>query len=178
MATISEGQAVPPPPPAAQPPVEPMKRPLGLSIISILWLLGGLVNLYIGLNTVIADIGVLPYLSYPAMPPWFQFGVPAEIAIFSVGLIIVPIQLATIYGLWAGKSWSYKPALAIPILNAAIGFADAALIYSAPASLELASSPVVLGTLIGTVVGGILWVIIYWSYLRRPHVKAYLKIKK
>ena len=158
---------VPPPPPAAR-----AKRPLGLTLIAIFWLLAGLWNIYAGLSTISLDLEVVPYLDNPALDPWFQLGIPAEMAIAALAIILGAVQLIVIYGLWTGKPWSYKPALTIPILIAASWWATLALYLSAPPSLGIfAPNDLVYAT------SSLLWVGVFWWYLRRRHVKDYLRVK-
>lgn len=151
--------------------IEARKRPTGLTVIAILWFLGGIYNLYMSSQYISDDLEALPHLSDPGVAEWFKFGVPAELAInllvFALGLI----QLFTIIGLWTGKSWSYKLALAIPVLAAVSWILMAGLYMSAPIELEIRES-------INWVAVGasIFWAIIYWSYLRQPHVKEYLGV--
>ena len=165
----TEGGSVPP----TVPPVK--RRPLALTVISILWLIGALINILGGLNTVSIDVSVLSYLSNPIVPQWFQFGVPAELAITSIIVVLGILQLITIYGLWTGRPWSYLPALAIPIISVIVTFSLIALYASAPASLGLLTAS---GVFIGEAFGSIIWAALYWHYIRRPDVKEYLGVKK
>jgi hypothetical protein len=148
-----------------------LTRPAGLTIIAILWFLGGIVNLYVSSTTISGDLEVLPLLSDPMVPEWFKFGVPAEIGInlfaFSFGII----QMFTIVGLWTGKSWSYKMALTIPVLAAVSWIAWGALFMSAPIELGFRES-----TKWVPIGASIFWAIIILSYLRKPHVKEYLSV--
>jgi len=149
------------------------KRPTGLTIIAILWFLGGIYNLYTSSQTVISDFKALPLLSNPLMPSWFKFGLPAELAISILVFALGLVQMFTIYGLWTGKSWSYKLALAIPILIAISWISIAGLYMSAPVQYGL-------GGYINWIATGasIFWAIIYWNYLRKPHVKEYLGVQR
>jgi hypothetical protein len=56
--------------------------------------------------------------------------------VFTLGLL----HLFAIYGLWMGKSWSYKAALAMPILGAVSWISMALLYMSAPAELGVDAS--------------------------------------
>jgi hypothetical protein len=151
--------------------IKKRKRPLGLTIITIVWLLGGLYNIYQSYQTIIMGIEVLPYYSDPALPEWFRFGLPAELASAIIVFVLGFIQLITIYGLWTGKSWSYKPALVVPILNAFTWIFVAAIYLSAPIEFGFREAINYFG-----VGGSIFWVIVYWSYLRQLHVKEYLGV--
>lgn len=151
--------------------IEARKRPTGLTIIAILWFLGGIYNLYMSSQVISDDLEVLPHLSDPWVAEWFKFGVPAELAISLLVFALGLIQLFTIIGLWTGKSWSYKLALAIPVLAVVSWISMAALYMSAPIELEIRESINWFAVLFS-----IFWMIIYWSYLRQPHVKEYLGV--
>jgi len=101
----------PPPPPPAQDKMEARKRPKGLTILSILWSLGCVYNLYTGFNAIRIDLDALPILSNPSLPEWLRFGIPAELSIGIIVTVFGIIQMFTIYGWWTGKPWSYKTAL-------------------------------------------------------------------
>lgn len=151
--------------------VERPKRPLGLTVIAIVWLLGGLYNLYASLQTIGTDLGLLPFLSLPTVPEWFRFGVPAELAISFLVTAVGLVQLFTIYGLWTGKSWSYKLALAIPLLAVVLWISQVGLYASAPVEYGLSTA-----LPWGGLVGSLIFTGIYWGYLRQSHVKEYLGI--
>jgi len=151
------------------PPSEARKRPRGLTIIAILWFIGGIYNLYISSQTISADLEALSYLS--RLPTWFRFGVPAELAINLLAFALGLIQMFTIYGLWTGKPWSYRLALAVPILAFVSVILEALLYLSAPIQYGL------IDDINWAVVGGsIIGMGIYLSYLRQPHVKEYLGV--
>jgi len=153
------------------PSVEARKRPTGLTIIAILWFLGGIYNLYMSSQVISDDLEVLPHLSESWVAEWFKFGVPAELAINLLVCALGIIQMFTIIGLWTGKSWSYKLALAIPVLAVVSWISMAGLYISAPIELGIRES--INWVPIGA---SIIWMIIYWSYLRKPHVKEYLRV--
>jgi hypothetical protein len=119
-------------------------------------------------------LGVAPQLANSPIDSWFGFGVSIEIALFSVMLIFGIIELIAAIGLWTGKKFSYYLSLAVPI--------GAILFNLALLSLFTAASPTVNSdTMTSSYVGvgvGILWRIIFCWYLRKDHVKAYLKIQK
>ncbi|QQG48412.1 MAG: hypothetical protein HY247_06625 [archaeon] len=128
-------------------------------------------NIYTSATTINTDLRVLPMLSGSTVDPWFQFGVPAELAISIALLIAGLLQLLTVSGLWFGRKYSYYMALILPVVILAVNLTYALLTYSAPESLGLRDS-----TQWSYVVSGVFWVAIYWNYLRKPRVKAYLKV--
>lgn len=148
-----------------------VKRPRGLTVIAILWLLGGIANLYLSSQNIILGLEALSYLFL--LPEWFQLGIPVELA-FSIGIFALGlIQLVTIFGLWTGKSWSCKLALAIPLLNAISWILTVGLYLSAPIEFGFRES-----INWAPAVSSLFWIFLYWSYLRQPHVKEYLKVKR
>lgn len=152
--------------------VERLKRPLGLTVISILWLLGGIFNLYTSSQVIGTDLEALPFLSFPTVPEWVRFALPIDLAIGVLSFFLGLVQLFTIYGLWTGKSWSYKLALAIPILIVFTWISAVGLYASAPAEYGLLTS-VEWGGLLASV----FYASVYWVYLRKRHVKEYLGIR-
>jgi len=173
-ASTDTGIPPPPPPPLPPPPTqETRKRPKGLTILSIFWSLGCVYNIYAGLNMIRIDLGALPMLSNPSLPQWFRFGIPAElfigILIFTFGII----QMFTIYGWWTGKSWSYKTALFLLSINPFISISAALLYMSAPIEYGFAKSIYMYWSSFGA---SILAFIVYYWYLRKPHVREYLSV--
>jgi len=150
----------------------PKNRPTGIVIIAALWTLVSIYNIYQGLNIIIVDLGFLPYMSEPNMPEWVSFGLPAEIMI---GFFVVAfgfLTLFVVYGLFTARSWSYDFALAIPICITVLNIATMGLYLSAPLELELREAG--LGV-VPFIVANMVWLVIVWGYLTRPHVKQYLK---
>jgi len=159
--------------PSVEERVERPKRPLGLTVIAVLWLLGGIYNLFMSSQTIGSDLQVLPLLSRPTVPEWFKFGVPVELAINLVGFALGLVQLFTIYGLWTGKSWSYRLALAVPLLAVVLLASQVGLYESAPVELDLLKA-----ALWVSLVTGIAFAVVYWNYLRQGHVKKYLGVRR
>ena len=152
------------------PPPRP-KRPGLLSALLFFWTLGGLYNIGVGLNTVNTDYGTLSYLCDPSVPQWFQFGVPAELALSFVVFLLGLGQLVSVYGIFRKKSWTYKLVLFLPILGVIVASSLAWLYASAPSSLGLFSSQQVI--LAGY---NIVWLILIWWYARRPNVREFLNV--
>ncbi len=150
-----------------------LRRPQGLTLIAILWLIFGLVNIYLSFQTISGDLEVLPLLSDPSVPSWFSFGIPAELALAILVLCVGLFQIITVPGLWTGKPYSYKLALIVPILLVIFNASAVGVYASAPAELNLEWGP---GTYLVSVFIGMFWVVVYWKYLCQPHVKAFLRI--
>ena len=150
------------------------KRPYGLTIIAILWSIFGLYNIYSAYQTLSSDIEGLAYLSGYGLHPWFSIAIPAELALSIISICLGLLQMITVFGLWMGKKYSYTLALAIPIAFVIINLSFLGLYLSAPSEVDLDFNVSILGGLVG---GGIVWTLIYWQYLRKPHVKAYLGIE-
>lgn len=116
------------------------KRPAGLAIITVLWLLGGIFTIYVVTQAVSADLETLSMLSgslAQILPECYKFGVEAELGINIIATAGAIVQLVTIYGLWTGKPWSYKLAPTVPILIVSSHTLSAALYLSAPPELGL-----------------------------------------
>jgi len=149
------------------------RRPDGLTIIAILWFISGLINIYMSFQTISLDLELYSYLNYSIIHPWFNFGIIAEMIIAIFIIILGIIQLITVFGLWTGKPYSYRLTLIVPIFLLIVNLSSAVLYASAPAELGLGGST---GFAIAVSVSNIIWLVIVWDYLGKPHVKAYLGI--
>jgi hypothetical protein len=157
------------------------RRPTGLTIISILWLIVGIYNILNSANRFNSDIGAYPLLSTPtsnlnstqiATLNWLQAGLPIDTALAALGFGLALGQIFVVYGLWTGKWWSYKGALAFVTLLTLDNVSTAALYYSAPALLGLTDP-----TYAAQAAGSIIFLFVYWGYLTRSHVKRYLHVQ-
>ncbi len=157
-------------PPSASPAT--IKRPLGLTLIGIVWSLTGIYNLYVSTTNINGDLNAIQYLSDPHIDQWYKLGIPADIVLNATLFVFTVFQFVAIIGLWTKRRWSYTLALLMPVLIASINASSIALYYSAPASLGLTS-----GAPIGGTVAGFFWIYVYWVYLRRPHVREYLQVQ-
>ncbi|MDD1776116.1 MAG: hypothetical protein LUP94_02050 [Candidatus Methanomethylicus sp.] len=118
-------------------------RPTGISILAILFGLGGLLWLFLGALITIGG-GLLTFAT------GFLGG-----AVLFVGLIIVAIGLIDLYiayGLYAGNGWAYSVAFFLTIISLIFGL---------------------LSLLTGVGLVRLLIDIIIIYYLTRPYVKAY-----
>lgn len=149
------------------------KRSGGLMLIALLWLFYGVVNVYFSCRGIIADVGVLPYLSYPSMPEWSKLGVPAELALSVFRLCLGLLQIVTFLGLWTGKRYSYKLALPVAMLLVINSLAITGLYLSAPAQLDLSYY---IGFSLIFLAIDIAWAIVYWRYLRKQDVKTFFGV--
>ncbi len=149
------------------------KRPDGITAISIVWFLFGLYNIYSAYQTASVDVDSLKYLNGYGLSEWFNFGIPAELALSLTIIVFGLVQLVTVFGLLKGKKYSYKFALVLPIAILIINIASLGLYLSAPSEIGLSVNYGMLGGLIG---GGVFWTVIIWQYLRKPHVKSFLGI--
>ncbi len=148
-------------------------RPTGVRIIVALWVLGVAFNLSFSISTLRIGLGLLPSLADASVAEWFKLGVPAEMAISSLIFTLTLIQIGTIFGLWAGRKWSYRLALTLPILFIITSGSSAGLYSLAPVELgllELAD--------IANVIFAVFFLTIHWSYLRKPHVREYLGVQR
>ena len=137
-----------------------MARPLGVTIIGILMVIGGIVMIFAGIAAVLAG-SLLPLAmqtgSLPEGIPTAMFGGAAVgIGAFMLALGIAALVIA--YGLFKGKGWAWTAAVVLSIIGIAL------------AVLQIATS-LIFGDPSGIISLAINGVILY--YLYRPHVKAY-----
>ena len=176
--------AAPPeaPQPATSVQIPVSRRPTGLTLLSILWVVFGFYNLYIGLVSLVSDINALPLLSTPqstlnstqvAILNWLQYGLPADTVIQGLVTLVGVLQIVMAIGFMTARRWSYRGAL-IPIVLVPISWAAQAVLYStAPSVLGLFSSSLASGA-----VGSLLWIYFYLAYLKKPYVKEYLGVSE
>lgn len=145
------------------------KRPDGIIYLCIMWGIFSVFNIYQSLNGIIGGLGFLPDLSDPSTPEWIKFGLPAEIMLNFFLLAFGFLTLIVAYGLWTARSWSYRSALATPVLITILNIVSLGLYASAPPELEFevfSIIPFIVMNLIALV-----WV---WGYLTRPDTRQYL----
>jgi ribosomal protein L40E len=152
---------------------EKLPRSSGLSLIAVFWFIFGLINVYLAFQTISLDLEVLPYISDSGVHSWFSFGVPTELVLAILVLSLGLLQIVTVPGLWTGKPYSYKLALIVPIVLVIANVSSFGLYASAPAELDLGLN---VTTILFPLVMSIVWVVIYWQYLGKPHVKAFLGV--
>jgi MFS superfamily sulfate permease-like transporter len=153
--------------PVQVPPV--LKRPTGITIICVLWFFGGLINFFGGLSSLGDDLNALSMLgSFPSeVSFWASWAIPLETMLVAATVIMGLLQFGTIYGLWNGKRWSHKYAVALPAGFLLVNWAETLLLMTAPASLG--AWPDFTTVIFGTVIAAIVI-----SYLKKEHVKKYL----
>lgn len=151
------------------------KRPTGITVICILWFLGGFYNFFIGLIgfgdglSVMMELSRGNYISNQATTAWASWAVPIEAALMLIVVVLGIMQFVTIYGLWNRRSWSYKYGLAIPIVAIITNWSEMFLLLTAPISLGIIANPIM--PIISLISG-----IIYIAYLRQAHVKEWLRV--
>jgi len=148
-------------------------RPAGLSLIAAFWFIYGLVNVCLSFQTISADLEVLPLLSNAS--GWFSFGVPAELVLAILVLCLGLLQLIAVPGLWIGKPYSYRLSLIVPALLLVSNVCSVGLYASAPVELDLGFDAVINLFPLFT---NIVWVVVFWQYLRRSYVKTFFGITK
>lgn len=152
-----------------------LKRPAGITIMSILWFIGGLYNTLVGLSILASDIDTMSLLvqgyqfSDQAANTYVSWAIPLEALISLVVIMLGLTQFFTIYGFLRGRSWSYSLGIAIPIVAIITSWLHMFLQLSAPQSMDISVSFLLpLASLVGA--------IIYITYLRRAHVKKWLRV--
>jgi hypothetical protein len=150
-------------------------RPKGIIIISILWVLGGLYNIYTGTTNFFIDTSLMAEVSSynQRVQDWLSIALPIDIVIVVVFVGLGIMQIVTITGLLRGKRWSYYAGISIPVIAFTGLVIQTTLGMFAPLSFEenVATVPIFL------LAGSLLGLFIYTGYLRLPHVKAWLKVK-
>lgn len=163
---------------------EASKRPNGIIIIAVLWVLTSLIIINQGVQTLIIDFGALPHLSTLFDPSssdwvdystrereWINFGMPAE-TVLSFSIIALSIlTVFTAYGLFVAKSWSYKLAFAIPPLTAIVSGVMATLYVTAPAELMFEGE---ISLFFSLTVINLFWIVAISVYLRKASVRQYV----
>lgn len=149
------------------------KRPIGVTIIAILIIIGGIVLLIGGLSLV--GLGALLSMSSTEI---VQTGTNstdvAEIAALGMipvvlGIIMLILGIAYLivsYGLLKGKGWAWAITIIVTIIGLIMQIISAIVIGSITSSVVTGLT----SHIIGIIVSGI---IIY--YMFRPHVKAFFK---
>lgn len=154
---------------------EKNKRPIGLTIIAILWLISGIIHIYLASEIVRGDLEALEYLSLSWIPEWewFSFVVPTELTLSIIVLCLAVLQILTVPGLLAGKKYSHRLALATPVAFVIVNLALLGLYLSAPSGIDLGNSLIYPAV---SVAVNVLWVLVYWKYLAKPDLKTYLGV--
>jgi hypothetical protein len=130
----------------------PKSRPLGVTIIAILNIIGGVIMLIFGIGLVILG-AVLPTLPPSVFNQSLFGGVGIAFGAVLVALAIVSFIVA--YGLLKGRGWAWTVTLILSIIS---------IVWNAITIATAAN----FGGIISIIISA---VIIY--YLYRPHVKAY-----
>ena len=159
-----------------------LQRPLGLTIIAILFVIGGIFNIYGSFLTISEIVQVLPFLSSPYydIHEWFKFAVRGELVLSVCGLCLGFLQIAIVPGLWVGKPYSHKLTLAFTIAFVIVKISMVMLSASAPAELlaqaELNGGYELVSAVLSACIS-MFWLIVYWTYFNKPHVKAFLRVE-
>ncbi len=155
-----------------------VERPLGVSILAILYFIGGVLSLVQGLFVLAGGAALLIGKAFSPLALGSNITVAGLIAV-----IIAIVDLALGYGLWTGKEWARiiiiifcilgilasLVLIALGALSFTGGFAIARMIPVLVFVKIFAALPLVMGLI--TLVIDVL--IVY--YLTRPHVKAFFK---
>ena len=149
------------------------KRSDGLTAIAILWFIGALLNVLNSFLVLSQGVAALPYLSNSGLHEWFSFGVPVEIVLSGIVLALGLVQMVAVFGLWTGKKYSYKLALTVAVFLVVLSVCFVVLYSTAPAELGLISS---VGSSVFGLAVGLVFLVVIWWYLRKPHVKAFLGV--
>jgi lysylphosphatidylglycerol synthetase-like protein (DUF2156 family) len=139
-------------------------RPIGVTIIAILIIIGG-IALLIGGLLLIAFAGILSSTENTSNS---SIGIASLISLpLSLGMVILGIiYLVVSYGLLKGKGWAWIITIIVTIIGLIIQIVSAIITGLVSSSIEAALA----SHIIGIIVSG---VIIF--YLYRPNVRAYFR---
>jgi hypothetical protein len=156
--------------------LEETKRPNGIVVIAILWGITSILIINQAVNVILFDLGYDPSAPEmlelsPTAREWLVSGVPTDMVLNLVLIILSFLTAFAAYGLLVARAWSYKMAMALPILTTATEFAIVGLYGSAPAELGFAQDYSLYLTL--TLIS-LAWIPIVLTYLRKPEVKQYI----
>src|ERR671931_1046537 len=160
--------------------MESQHRPLGVTIIAILTIIGGILLLLSGVSLLV--IGTLISLSPSGTistnttyshPIAKVFGIISA-AIGSVLLVIGIGYIVMFYGLLKGKRWAWTITIILLLIGIAIQIISTATGSLLNASLSGSSSNTnsVISGIAGSIIGIAINIVIIY-YLYRPHVKAF-----
>ena len=126
------------------------KRPRGLTIVSILWILGGLFDIQGSSSDLQA---------FPGNLPSTQLGLTFLIV---AGLALGLLSVIVATGILSRNRWSYKLGLALLLFGLAVNAYEVVLFpYAAPFTLVFLAI-------------AIIWFAMVWRYLHRPYVRRFL----
>jgi hypothetical protein len=156
--------------------VQRKHRPLGVTIIAILTIIGGILLLLGGFSLI--ALGTLtsvapPYTTTTNPHPLGQFFGVISAAIGSVLLVIGIGYIVMFYGLLKGKRWAWTITIILLLIGIAIQIISTATGSVLNASLISSSNT---NSFISGIAGGIIGIainIVIIYYLYRPHVKAF-----
>jgi hypothetical protein len=153
-------------------------RPLGVTIIAILTIIGGILLLLGGVSLI--ALGTLISVSPPLDStitnphPLAQFFGVISAAIGSVLLVIGIGYIVMFYGLLKGKRWAWTITIILLLIGIAIQIISTTTGSLLNASLSGSSSNTnsVISGIAGSIIGIAINIVIIY-YLYRPHVKAF-----
>jgi uncharacterized membrane-anchored protein len=150
-------------------------RPIGVTIIAILTIIGGILLLLsgVGLVTLGALFSVNPVNTTSTSSPSFgvQFIGIISAVVGGVLLVIGIGYLVMSYGLLKGKGWAWTITIILIIIGIVIQIVSTSVgsVFTA-SSLNNANN--VISGIVGSIIGIAINIVILY-YLYRPHVKAY-----
>ena len=154
-------------------------RPLGVTIIAILTIIGGILLLLGGVSLIALGtlISVAPPLDTTTTNPHplAQFFGVISAAIGSILLVIGIGYIVMFYGLLKGKRWAWTITIILLLIGIAIQIISTATGSVLNASLSGSSSSntnSVISGIAGSIIGIAINIVIIY-YLYRPHVKAF-----
>jgi hypothetical protein len=150
-------------------------RPIGVTIIAILTIIGGILLLLsgVGLVALRAIFSVNPADTTTSSPNiGAQFIGIISAAVGGVLLVIGIGYLVMSYGLLKGKGWAWTITIILIIIGIAIQIVSTSVgsVFTASSSLHNTNNAT--SGIVGSIIGIAINIVILY-YLYRPHVKAY-----
>jgi len=135
------------------------KRPTGLTIISVLWILGGAFDGF-------AAVGNLQVI-LPPFPLWGAHGL--FVLLIGSESVLAVFSIAVAIGLLQKRRWSYRAGLALPLVVLAFNLITFGLAALNPDMLN--------PSIFASLAIALVWVAVVWAYLRRPYVRDFLRVR-
>jgi hypothetical protein len=147
------------------------RMPMSLAFITLIWLVTGMYAVYSNYNAISFDVSMFSMLSSSIVPAWYRIGVPAELFLSTMFLLLGVFQLAVVPGFLLGKSYAYIAGLVLPVVATAVNIVAVGLYVTMPEGFKVGSDLIL--SLFALVVNLSL-AVLSWVYLSKEEVKDYL----
>jgi hypothetical protein len=152
------------------------KRPLGVAVLAILWLLFGVYTIYASVQPILGDIDTLNNMAhYGYSGSWLNLGIPVELCLYIGVLFLGVVQIVSAVGLLKGSKSLYRLALVVLVAFVLVNLGAVILYYTGQAAFVILTNLFTVALL--TFFLQIILAGIYWTYLKKTHVMAYFGIE-